>query len=576
MPDARSARPTPRDAFATRAVHAGRRARRGDRRRLAADLPDLDLRPGRRRPAARRLRVRPQPEPDPRAARARGGGPRGRPPRDRVRERVGDDRGHRAARRRRATRSSSATTSTAARTATSSACTGPAGGAAARYVDLASGAGRPVGGPDRADAPRLVRDAVEPAAQGHRHRGVGRDHPRPRGAGGPGAAAGRRRQHVRVARPPAAARARRRHRVPLGHQVPRRALGHDPRDRGHRRRRRRRAAAVPAERDGRRARAVRLLPRPARPPDPRPADGAPLRQRDWPSPGSSPAATTWRGSATRGSPTVATPIPGTRRPRARCGSATSRRSAAWCRSRLAAGGASGRSGGRAGGRRLRVDPAVHPRRVAGQRRVADRGAGGDDAPLGRRSRALAVDPALVRLSVGIEDADDLIADLRAGARPRPRTSSSASGSGADPSMPARAASSAASVRLDTPSLVRMWVTWTEAVLVLMNSASPISRLVRPSATRRQAPRARAPTGPSGSGGAALASRTAPSGDGAVGVEGDPGGAGQALERLAHRRRAHRVDVRERGADRESRRQRWSPRRNLASASPWRAVAASGR
>ena len=42
--------------------HAGgprwRRARRIDRRGLAADLPDLDLRPGRRRAAARRLRVR--------------------------------------------------------------------------------------------------------------------------------------------------------------------------------------------------------------------------------------------------------------------------------------------------------------------------------------------------------------------------------------------------------------------------------------------------------------------------------------------------------------------------------------
>src|SRR6478672_1782357 len=49
-----------------------RGARRADRSRVAADLPDLDLRPGRRRPAARRLRVRPLPEPHAGAARAGG------------------------------------------------------------------------------------------------------------------------------------------------------------------------------------------------------------------------------------------------------------------------------------------------------------------------------------------------------------------------------------------------------------------------------------------------------------------------------------------------------------------------
>ena len=219
----------PPDAFATRAVHAGAEPDEADRRRLAADLPDLDLRPGRRRPAARRLRVRAQPEPDPRAARARGRGPRGRPPRDRVRERLGDDGGDRPARRR--GRRDPRRRRRLRRHVPLLRARPPARRAAGRasYVDLASGDGRAVGGPDRADAPRLVRDAVEPAAQGHRHRGRGRDHPRPRGAGGPGAAARRRRQHVRVARAPAAARARRRHRVPLGHQVPRRPLGHDPR-----------------------------------------------------------------------------------------------------------------------------------------------------------------------------------------------------------------------------------------------------------------------------------------------------------------------------------------------------------
>ena len=48
-------------------------------------------------------------------------------------------------------------------------------------------AGRPVGGADRADPARLVRDAVEPAAQGRRHRGDRRRRSRggrPRAAGG--------------------------------------------------------------------------------------------------------------------------------------------------------------------------------------------------------------------------------------------------------------------------------------------------------------------------------------------------------------------------------------------------------
>ena len=54
---------------------------------------------------------------------------------------------------------------------------------------------------------------------------------------------------------------------------------------------------------------------------------------------------------------------------------------------LAAGGRGGPIGGRAGDRGLRVGPAVHPGRIAGERGVADRGAGGDDAPLGVRVRA---------------------------------------------------------------------------------------------------------------------------------------------------------------------------------------------
>ena len=136
-----------------------------------------------------------------------------------------------------------------------------------------------MGGADRADPARLVRDADEPAPEGHRHRGVGRvvrERAAQAGRAGP---LDRRRQHVRLARPAAAARARRRHRVPLGDEVPRRPLRHDPRRRGHARRRGRRAAAVPPERDGRRARAVRLLPRPARAADAPPAGRAPRGQR---------------------------------------------------------------------------------------------------------------------------------------------------------------------------------------------------------------------------------------------------------------------------------------------------------
>ena len=61
----------------------------------------------------------------------------------------------------------------------------PAGAAVGALRGPRRAPGRAVGGPQRADPPRLARDAVEPAAQGHRHRG-GRGHPpRARGAGRP-------------------------------------------------------------------------------------------------------------------------------------------------------------------------------------------------------------------------------------------------------------------------------------------------------------------------------------------------------------------------------------------------------
>ena len=347
-----------------------RRARRDDRRRLAADLPDLDLRPGRRRPAARAATSTPAARTRPasassarwRTSRAGATGSRSRAARRRPRRSPSSPA--------RATRSSSATTSTAARTATSSASTGPRAAGRASYVDLASGHDALWEGLTARTRLVWFESPSNPLLKVTDIAAAAATRPRPRGAGGAGAAARRRRQHVRVAGAPAPARARRRHRVPLGHQVPRRALGRDPRDRGHVERRRRRAAAVPPERDGRRARAVRLLPGPARAAHARPADGAPLRERDWPSPGSSPAATTSPGSAIRAWPRVPTRIPAhaTAARQMRLGDAPA--FGGMVSFMLAAGGHGGRTRGRARRRGLRVGPAVHPRRVA--RRASSR------------------------------------------------------------------------------------------------------------------------------------------------------------------------------------------------------------
>ena len=96
--------------------------------------------------------------------------------------------------------------------------------------------------------------------------------------GGRPPATHRGRQHVRVACPAAAAPARRGHRLPLGDEVPGRPFGHGRR-RGGRRPGGGAAASLPAERDGRRAQAARLLPRPARSADRPSPDGAARRQR---------------------------------------------------------------------------------------------------------------------------------------------------------------------------------------------------------------------------------------------------------------------------------------------------------
>ena len=71
---------------------------------------------------------------------------------------------------------------------------------------------------------------------------------------------------------------------------------------------------------------------------------------------------------------------------------------------LPAGGRPPRSDRRGTGRRdRRGDPTVHAGRVARRRRIAHRGPGGDDPHVGRGVAARGGSPALVRLSVGIED-----------------------------------------------------------------------------------------------------------------------------------------------------------------------------
>ena len=208
--------------FETLAIHAGQEPDADDRRGHHADLPDLDLRAGRRRRAARRLRLQPQRQPDPHGARGVPRRARGRPcaasrspagsaAEDtllRTRLRAGRPRRHSRRRLRRR------------RSGCSTRCSSRWG---LRYTAV-----------DQTDLDAVraaVRDETalvwcetptNPLLRDRRHRRAGRDRAR-------GRRAARRRQHLRLALPPAAARARRRHRRALDDEVPRRA---------HRRRRR--------------------------------------------------------------------------------------------------------------------------------------------------------------------------------------------------------------------------------------------------------------------------------------------------------------------------------------------------
>ena len=321
-------------AFDTLRRPRRRRARRADGRGLAADLPDIDLRAGRRRPAARRLRVQ----------RARQN-----PTRERLERAVAALEGGRHGI---AFASGSAATAAIAQLAAAGeeiVVGDDVYGGTFRYferVHRASGAAsRGTSTSRRARTRCGRRSTARRASSGSRRRrtrcsrsidiaAVAAVGPRVRRAGGRRAAARRRRQHVRVAGAPAAARAGRRHRVPLRDEVPRRALGHGRRRRGHERRRRSPArlrflqnamGGVPG--------AARLLPRAARAPDAASAHGAPLRER----PG--------RGAVPRGRADVAWCA--TRARLGPCTRAMSRRpdalgdaprSAAWSRSCPAAGG----------------------------------------------------------------------------------------------------------------------------------------------------------------------------------------------------------------------------------------------
>ena len=144
-------------------------------------------------------------------------------------------------------------------------------GCVINQVDLGT-RGRARSGALAEDEAGMDRVADQSASARVRHRGDCRGDPRRRRAAG-------RRQHLRVAALPAAVHARRRSRRPQRDEVPRRPLrrdpGRGPREGGVGVR----AGEVPAERDRRGSRPVRLLAHPARPQDPRAPDAASRRQR---------------------------------------------------------------------------------------------------------------------------------------------------------------------------------------------------------------------------------------------------------------------------------------------------------
>ena len=286
----------------------------------------------------------------------------------------------------------------------------PAGAGEARYADLASGPDALWEGLNAATRLVWLETPSNPLLKVTDIAAVAATIGEWAAQAGRGAAAPRHRQHVRLAGPPAAARAGRGRRLPLRDQVPRRALGHDPGRRGDERRRGGRAAAVPAERDGRRARAVRLLPRPARPADARAPDGAPLRERAGGGALPGRARRTSRGCATRGWPTGRTRTRARRWPRARCALGGKPAAGGMVSFIPAAGGAHGRT---AAERAVAICESTRlftlAESLGGVESLIEVPAAMTHMSVA--SSSLAVDPALIRLSVGIEAAEDLVADL---------------------------------------------------------------------------------------------------------------------------------------------------------------------
>ena len=179
------------------------------------------------------------------------------------------------------------------------------------------------------------------------------------------------------------AHAGRGHRVPLRDEVPRRPLRHDPRAGRDLGRRGRGATALPAERDGRGARAAGLLPRAARPADAAPARGAPSVERRGRGRRSCASDRTWQTVLYPGIGGMVSflPAPGSGRTAADRAIAIAEGTRLFTLAESLGGVES----------LIEIPAAMTHMSVAGS--------------------PLEVDPALVRLSVGIEGVDDLIADL---------------------------------------------------------------------------------------------------------------------------------------------------------------------
>ena len=310
-------------------------------------------------------------EPDARAARAGGRGARGRHARDRLRERLGHDRGDRRAgrpgrrdrrRRRRVRRHVPLPRA------------GPPGARASTPGTSTSPAGPDVLWEALTERTRLVwfETPSNPLLKVVDIAAIARDGPP---AGRRGRPAGR--SSWSTTRSPRRRSSARSPSAPTSSSTRRRSTWAATRTRSSAwpstaRPADRRAAPLPPERDGRRARPARLLPRPARPADAATSawNATPRTRRR--SPRSSPGATTSSRSPTRGSMTARMP---TRR--RLVGAGRQMRAGGGMVSFLPkAGGRHGRTAARTGRRDLRNDPALHPGRVARRRRVAHRAAGG--------------------------------------------------------------------------------------------------------------------------------------------------------------------------------------------------------